>query len=481
MDIEEPLSGGRGFVVAEDPEGNSEVDMAGRGGVGTGMGVTVGLLGATSLGLFVYTLVLIGGKQTAEQNLKKLSDETREIVRESERNSADVRALIAEAGKAQKSLAGYLREQNGKLAGMITGNAGDTPDRMSKAIENALGKDGGALLTKLSATQAELATAQKTAATADAARTSAEAKLAESDARVKAMEESVKKALAGVGAEVNGIKTQTEGYRTNVNSTIDSMRGDVETIRRENNAEKVELNTRLGTLEQENQILQAKLKDLQAKGRDQLRPTDEFALVDGRVIALDPSDSKLVFIDRGSKHRVTLGMTFEVYTDARDVVADPETGEYRSGKAALEIIKIEPEQSVARVVRPRNRTVVGKGDVIVNAVYDPKKVYSFLVVGNFDTQGFGSATPEGAQDIKALVGAWGGKTVDDFKGDVDFVVLGSRPVIPPAPPPDAPVEVVTEYLRKSREARQYDEIFKQASATAIPVLNQNRLFTLIGR
>ena len=68
-----------------------------------------------------------------------------------------------------------------------------------------------------------------------------------------------------------------------------------------------------------------------------------------------------------------------------------------------------------------------------------------------------------------------------LSGEVDFLVLGSRPVVPPQPSADAPVAVVQEFIRLRNIAREYDKLFEQAAATSIPVLNENRLRTLIGR
>ncbi len=48
------------------------------------------------------------------------------------------------------------------------------------------------------------------------------------------------------------------------------------------------------------------------------------------------------------------------------------------------------------------------------------------------------------------------------------------------PPTGSPVEVVEEFLRRKRVIERYDRLFESAQTTAIPVLNENRLRTLIG-
>jgi len=455
--------------------------MAGRGGSSNGI-VTAVVLGVLAATFFVLSLVFYGGKSSAEQELKKYRDDAKEIVRETERNAPDVRAMVAEANKGNKSLATYLREQQQSIAERITGNRGDGPTQLLRAADAAIGPDGGSLINRLASVRTELASAQRSAADSEAARKNAEARLTETDGRIKAMEASLSKAVAGVNTDVGAMKTQSEGYRADVSRTIDDFKTTEQSIQRAADAEKVGLTNRISSLEQEKQILEAKLRELQAARGTGLRPTDEFALVDGRVIATDPSDARAVFIDRGSDNKIVLGMTFEVYSDKSEIVPDENTGEYRRGKAAIEVIRIDRDQALARVVRPRGRAVdIRNGDVIVNAIYDPNKTYNFVVFGNFDAQGMGTATPQGAADIKALISGWGGRVIDEIRGDIDFVVLGSRPVVPPQPAPDAPIASITEFLRLNREAQRYDELFKQAGSTSLPVLNQNRLFTLIGR
>src|SRR5206468_2777376 len=104
-----------------------------------------------------------------------------------------------------------------------------------------------------------------------------------------------------------------------------------------------------------------------------------------------------------------------------------------------------------------------------NAVYDPNKVYTFLVYGNFDANQDGVATQQEAVDIRALIESWGGKVVDELAGNVDswggkvvdelaanvdFLVLGQKPPLPPQPQSGAPAAVIQEYMRVRRIAEQ---------------------------
>jgi hypothetical protein len=199
------------------------------------------------------------------------------------------------------------------------------------------------------------------------------------------------------------------------------------------------------------------------------------------VVALSPTQGQ-VSINRGRKDHVQLGMTFAVYSGGA-VIRPDASGNYPPGKASIEVVSVGETDSAARIVpgsEVRGNPVI-RGDVIANAVYDPKKVYKFVVFGNFDADGDGIATPREIDDVKSVIDQWGGQVIENLAGDVDFLILGGRPVVPPTPGPGAPIDVVREWQRLNALAQQYDQLLAQAQTTSIPILNQNRLNTLIGR
>jgi len=70
---------------------------------------------------------------------------------------------------------------------------------------------------------------------------------------------------------------------------------------------------------------------------------------------------------------------------------------------------------------------------------------------------------------------------DELGGDTDFLVLGQRPILPPRPDASAPLEVVQEFIRRQKDLERYDDLYKKARDTSVPILNENRLYTLIGK
>jgi hypothetical protein len=207
---------------------------------------------------------------------------------------------------------------------------------------------------------------------------------------------------------------------------------------------------------------------------------NEYALIDGQVVASSAGEGT-VTLNIGRKQRVVLGLPFTVYSQGTVIRLDEKTGDYPPGKATLEIVRVEENSSIARILREQKGNPVVKGDVIANPIYDPAKKYKFLVYGNFDPQRTGNASAFGANEVKAWIKDWGGETVDQLAGDVDFIVLGEKPQVPPQPSSSAPIEVINFNLDQQKFAQRYDELLKQATDTAIPVLNENRLRTLLGR
>jgi hypothetical protein len=212
--------------------------------------------------------------------------------------------------------------------------------------------------------------------------------------------------------------------------------------------------------------------------KDLFQGQPEESLVDGRVVAADPAEGTAT-IDLGRNAKIRVGMTFSVYEEPSAIRPD-ESGQYPAGKAALEVIRIDDNSAICRVLRERSGNPVVRGDVIANAVYDPSKQYKFLVVGNFDANRDGIATEDERRGIVAMIKDWGGLVTEELTGDVDFLVMGQRPALPPEPPINAPIPVVEQYVQAQNVIERYNRLFQQAGSTSIPVLNENRLRTLIG-
>ena len=154
-----------------------------------------------------------------------------------------------------------------------------------------------------------------------------------------------------------------------------------------------------------------------------MNSVDPSVLVDGRVLEVGSGNE--VFIDRGEKDHIVLGMTFDIYESASQLRLNS-NGNLPRGKATIEVVKVGPTTSTAKIKRSTSSQPIIRDNIIVNPIYDPEYKFSFVVHGNFDADGDGE--PESNNSfIKNQITRWGGIVVQDdgvIPGDLDFLVLG---------------------------------------------------------
>jgi hypothetical protein len=364
---------------------------------------------------------------------------------------------------------------------LASGSKATTTEELTKTLASFPGGENSNLVAMLRDRESALANEKKAREDADAARAQALQDRQNEVARVKSIEDNHKATVAALNTQLDGYKQEVDQYRAEVEKAKQAMDARVEKIQAEGADKIAALNSQMGDLQKEVILGRDTISRLQGelKGRA-YKPTDEFALVDGQVIGIAPADNE-VYLSIGARQKVRVGLSFEVYSEAGAIRPDAATGNYPAGKASIEVVKVDENSSTARIIREKRGNPVVRGDVIANAVYDPNKVYTFLVFGNFDANQDGIATAQEANDIKAMIQGWGGKVTDTLTGNVDFLVLGEKPVLQPQPSAGAPNPVIDEYIRVRKITQEYDDLFKKATETSIPVLNENRLYTLIGK
>lgn len=451
--------------------------MAARTGAGVGVGVTITLLGVVCLTLFILTIVFLSKYQATSKNLTVALQENEDFIKSSERGNDAIQRLKEAATRERKSVVGYLNDSLATTKQRVTGSKGGS-------IEDFLGKlevDGGTpLLTAIRNRDNQIADLEQKLQQADEARQTALTDLENEVQRVSNLEKSHQQTIAALNEQIANYRAEIESYRQGTNDYRANVDEILEKMRTEAEEERIRLTNRINELQQRELILTSQVQELRKdRGKDILKPQDEFALVDGTIVAAEPN-AEQVFIDLGERNRIRLGMTFAVYGEPTAIKLDPTTGEYSRPKARLEVINVGERSSACRVISETRGNPIVKGDVIANAVYDPNKIYTFLVYGNFDANGDGRATPLEQADVRALIESWGGKVTDELTGSVDFLVLGQRPILPPAPTSETPIELVREYMRLNGMVEEYNRLQTQANATSLPILNENRLYTLIG-
>lgn len=450
--------------------------------MGVGLGVTVFALAVTTLGFGVAAAIFFSQYKDADRARKDAQNANIEIITPAEQNSDAIRGLAAAAKKSRKSLVSYLSEQYGSTMTKVTGRGADTPETLATRLNSypAL-KDGAKpVLAYLTDVESELRGVKDQLAKAGEDRTTALANLQAESERVKGIEENYKKTVASLGDQVERYRQQIEEYRNGVNDYKTQLDAKLSKAETDHSAEKKKLGDQISKLVEESLTLGAQVKQLRGQASQQiLKPADEYALVDGQVVGVDGSGRR-AFLNIGAQQKVQIGMTFAVYADASAIKPDA-GGNYPRGKATLEVINVGPASSTARVTSEIRGNPVVNGDVIANAIFDPQKVYKVVIDGNFDSNRDTFATAQEKRQIEAMVKEWGARVADELGPEVDFLILGDRPVMPPNPPDDAPVEVFQNFVAAENQVKRYDRLFEQAQRASIPILNENRFYTLIGR
>lgn len=456
--------------------------MASRTSTSVGVGVALTLLGLASLGLFITSAVLYGKFNQSQRELNEAKVGIRDFIRDGERQQDDIRQLVEAAKRAQgQSLVAYLVKSNKEIASAVTGNSNDTVDRLLEQMRAESAKSNNSPLLRLAQERASKVDELNTKLEqVEAARLAAQTDLKNEQERVAGIVTRHNETVAALNKEVGAYKDELGQYRSGIENVRELAEKQFASQMESAKARETELSGRVSDLQQRALILEDQLARLRGeRSKTTARGTSEDALVDGAIIGVDAAQRQ-VFLNIGRTQKAVIGMTFAVYNDANSIKTD-EDGNYKPGKATIEIVNVGQDSSTARIVTETKGNPIVTGDVIANAVFDPMKIYKFVIYGNFDTKGTGMATASGRTDIAAMVTSWGGEVKDDLEGDVDFLVLGERPVLPPRPGVDQPIEVVQEYVRLERAVNKYNELLKQATAMGLPVLNENRFYTLTGQ
>lgn len=456
--------------------------MASRGGIGVGVWVTISILTVLTVTLFVLTLVFYGQKSQATRDLDALRAEIPQYIRDGERAEARVGALLDEARRENVSLVSLLIAERRAFSALASGteelSSREARERAAQTTEGEIG--GASLLGYVTQLRRNLVQAR---AERDNAQAAARAAIEDQNAeiqRLRRTEQGIAGAIDAANTRVTVAFSEVQRNREG----LDRIESRLNLDREEDRARFLEqvrgLEGQVASLTAENLQLAAINRELRGVGTQAASGArDEAALVDGAVIAVDPVNNEAV-ISLGRSDRLSIGQTFSVYASSAELRPDAATGEFRPGKAVLEVIQVDRVSSRCRIISQRRNSAVVAGDVIVNPLYDPKKIYRFVVYGEFDTNNDGAATAGEELRLRALINEWGGQVTEDIDGALDFVVLGRRPVVPPQPPIDAPQAVVDQWARLNGRARRFDQLFERASNASIPVLNYNRLITLIG-
>jgi len=457
--------------------------MATRAG-GTGTLVSLVIFVLATVALLVFSVIMWRNQSLAEEKADSATRELAKVARSADLQRDEVKRLQAEATKRNLSLVGYMLEEAQNAAGFVTGDRGRPLTDLSRAFDIS-DEDAKGTSLKAEWDKRRLDLSQSTSQL-DALNTKnadllkqMQAMRQETDRQIAAKDEELKR----VQASIRTYHESTEGYRQDVSAAVADIQKSKEQIEQT-------YRNRMGELQQQLDALNAERDLLKTRNAEMARKLDAFTikapnpatLVDGRVIDVNGSEGA-VFLDIGRVDRVQPGMTFEVYESPEAVQFDERTGQPVRGKASVQVVRVADKTATARVTRGTTARPVVRGDVLVNAVYQPGMRYKFLVFGKFDVDGDNRPTSDEADYVRSRIAEWGGQVIEGeaLTGDLDFVVLGQQPPVPPPLPIDVTDAQMRAYI-DARTAREiYDKLFNDAVEAQIPVLNWNRFQVLTGQ
>jgi hypothetical protein len=149
-------------------------------------------------------------------------------------------------------------------------------------------------------------------------------------------------------------------------------------------------------------------------------------------------------------------------------------------KATLVVTRVQDKISICRIASTAEQNPIRLGDPVVNVAFDSTVTYSFHVIGDFDLTGNGTPTPQGQEQIKAMIREAGGEIAGDLGVETDFLVAGPKPSVPPAPREGADLATRAAYQEALAQQKKYEEDIALAMKLGVQILNTNRFLSFMG-
>lgn len=454
--------------------------MASRSSGGMGVMIALVVFIMLSIALLLTSMLFYTKKEKALAQSRDDQAALEAYVRPAERERDDIKRLASLADSQRKSVVAYQRDETQDLMKTLTGDSDETREGFESRLSRVTGFEAGSttVMGLLTSFENALASEQAMTATLREEKEEAERNQVAASEALANLQRAHEATLAAVNEDVGTLSSSVNDYSDKVQEAEQYMEERVNEIRAEYEDQISELTrqieeeeARIAQLTDANRALKQRINSVTTGGRT------EADLVDGRVARVMDNDE--VFIDLGRSQNIVLGMTFDVYGSTTEMRPDAR-GNVPIGKATLEVTRVDTTTSTARVIRSTIGQAVVEGDIIVNPFYDPDKKYTFFVFGLFDLDRENGPSELETDVVKARVTSWGGELQDEFSGDVDFVVLGQQPDVPTPLRPGATPAEVRAYVAQRKFYDEYVGYLEEAASLSIPVLNQNRLLTLIG-
>lgn len=197
---------------------------------------------------------------------------------------------------------------------------------------------------------------------------------------------------------------------------------------------------------------------------------------DGAIILADTA-SGIVHVNVGSKDRAYKGLTFSVFDKGASVKNE------EAFKAEIEVVSIAEQYSMARIVKSNPRNPVTIDDTVANLVWSASEPQSFVLAGAFDLDGDKMMDGDATERISNLITGWGGVVESSVTAQTDFIIIGSKPILPVKPTFEMlEVDPLAEdrYNAASQKLAAYQAVQEKAQSLLIPMFEYDKFLYLIG-
>ncbi len=206
---------------------------------------------------------------------------------------------------------------------------------------------------------------------------------------------------AEVGREEERANAQDHDFdenRRKLREEVSEVARQLEIDKKKGRSEIVGFDSRIAELENRVKFL---TNQLDSESRE-MRP-------DGKLVAAESASAGFVVIDRGTKNSLRKGTRFTVFTQraGKNIV-----------KGMIEVVRMDDRLATCRVLdeKDRNDPLID-GDLIHNPVWDPDRVRSFAIRGDF--RHFSRA------ELARFIEDAGGRVDTEPKVGTDFLVAGA--------------------------------------------------------
>ncbi|MEQ9461927.1 MAG: hypothetical protein RIG82_13345 [Phycisphaeraceae bacterium] len=442
---------------------------------GQDTGATTIAIGAAIAAVVFLILAVVSWTQLsgANQRAEDATSELAEYVSRSQQSAPEVGVYRERAGRGQ-TVVGVMLEENQQLRSLIGVDAALPIEDVAARIEET---GDSSLLRTLAQTRNNLQQAEAQIRSKDEALAESRGQLEAANTELASIRDRFNQAAQGIlgqfqqlsGAYTSSMEEMSEAGERYTSLLTDVRRDKDQEIRQQQSTIQ-DLETQLRSLDRRIQEL---LKLIEGG-------TLEYQVVstDGEIVAVAAEDRE-VFINLGKSDRLQLGLTFEVFPSGELIRTDRD-GQVR-GIGTIEVISIEPNTAICRVVRIERNRSIREGDSIVNVAYDRERNVNFYVFGQYDFTDPGSSSRGDRERVEGMVTRWGGSLSEELSYEVDYLVLGVRPQRPaPLPPSVIDPVLIEQHAQAIAAANEYERLIEEAQALSIPILNQSRFLGLVG-